>query len=86
MSARDDLAQIIISADWGARAESIADAILAAGYYRPQVTTEWGVKSPWGCNPSADGDTAETIVRNMREGGHGAHLVWRGVTKWQVAE
>lgn len=37
---RDELAEVVNGADWISRSQSIADAILAAGYRRPrQVTT-----------------------------------------------
>lgn len=45
-------------------------------------STEWGVLSPWGCNAVDDRHQAESIVRNMRDAGHAASVVWRGVTQW----
>lgn len=47
------------------------------------VTTEWGVNSPWGYHPSADHAAARLTASNMREAGHKATVVWRGVTHWQ---
>jgi hypothetical protein len=44
--------------------------------------TEWGVKSPWGCNPATSQESAARIVHNMRDAGHEAAIVWRGVTDW----
>ncbi|AXH44420.1 hypothetical protein PP356_gp40 [Arthrobacter phage MargaretKali] len=44
--------------------------------------TEWGVLSPWGCNPSKSRETAEAVAANMRKAGHEASVVWRGVTEW----
>lgn len=45
-------------------------------------STEWGVLSPWGANPSKSYSDAFSIVRNMREAGHDASIIWRGVTEW----
>jgi hypothetical protein len=47
--------------------------------------TEWGVKSPWGCDAVKDRAMAATIVANMRDGGHEASIVWRGVTEWHYS-
>lgn len=44
--------------------------------------TEWGVKSPWGCHMAASRDAALTTAANMREAGHEASVIWRGVTEW----
>jgi hypothetical protein len=44
--------------------------------------TEWGVKSPWGCSAVESREVAEGVARNMREGGHAASIIWRGVTEW----
>jgi hypothetical protein len=45
-------------------------------------STEWGVKSPWGLDAAKDRDTAANIARNMRDAGHDASIIWRGVTEW----
>lgn len=50
------------------------------------VTTEWGVNSPWGFHPTADQAAARRTVHNMREAGHEATVVWRGITAWQEEE
>jgi len=50
------------------------------------VSTEWGVRSPWGDDAAKDKDTADTIVKNMRSGGHDAEVIWRGVTPWIVKD
>ena len=47
------------------------------------TSTEWGVASPWGTGSVEGLDTAMTIVANMKEAGHKASVVWRGVTPWQ---
>lgn len=47
-----------------------------------EFATEWGVKSAWGCAASVNRETAATVVRNMKEAGHEASLIWRGVTAW----
>jgi len=44
--------------------------------------TEWGVKSPWGCDASKDRDAAELVAKNMRAAGLDATVIWRGVTEW----
>lgn len=44
--------------------------------------TEWGVQSPWGCTPAESREVAEGVASNMREGGHDASIIWRGVTEW----
>lgn len=46
------------------------------------VSTQWGVRSPWGDDAAKDKDTAQTIVKNMKSAGHDAEVVWRGVTPW----
>lgn len=50
------------------------------------VATEWGVRSPWGDGASTDCEAARVTVKNMREAGHEASVIWRGVTEWQVKE
>lgn len=56
------------------------------------VTTEWGVhwEGMGGVNntPQPDRETAETIVRNVKnaKGQIDAEVVWRGVTPWLKAE
>lgn len=40
---RDELAAVVNGADWTSRSQSIADALLAAGYRKPQQVTEYGI-------------------------------------------
>lgn len=47
-----------------------------------EFKTEWGVNSPWGCSASESYQNAYVQVRNMREAGHEASIIWRGVTEW----
>jgi len=47
-----------------------------------EFSTEWGVKSPWGCERVASYEMAVTIAANMRTAGHEASIVWRGITPW----
>lgn len=51
-----------------------------------KFVTEWGVASPWGTSAVEDYRSAETIVRNMKEAGHKATVVWRAVSPWQKQE
>ena len=46
------------------------------------TSTEWGVASPWGTSSVESLETAGIIVTNMKEAGHTAAIVWRGVTPW----
>lgn len=66
------------------RAEVFHEALKSSGVLNsvPDFKTEWGVKSPWGCDASKDRETAESVAGNMRDAGHEATVVWRGVTEW----
>lgn len=67
-----------------------------AGYHAALAgfRTEWGTTNPWGDHPidnwsagkTDDHATAVSIVSNLREAGHGAHVIWRGVTDWHKEE
>mgnify|MGYP000877841532 CR=1 FL=1 len=57
------------------------------------VTTEWGVhwvgdRGRYKDSPVDDRETAETIVRNVKnsEGTLYAEVIWRGVTPWLKEE
>ncbi len=45
-------------------------------------TTQWGVKSTWGCSAAGSYQEAVKQVVNMRAAGHEASIIWRGVTEW----
>ena len=45
-------------------------------------TTQWGVKSTWGCTALGSYQEAVKQVTNMRAAGHKASIIWRGVTEW----
>lgn len=52
---------------------------------RMERSTEWGVKDPWGMHPVAEGfEKSRQMVKNMRQAGHQAQIIWRGVTRWMA--